>query len=347
MSNESDLTGKRAGRRPIDLLRNSGLVMNVGTDEDGPIVDAIPTEKKLYFVKSRAIYAVQLADQIDPERQNPSIPNTQQKELSVGSENPDVGRILLTAHKLFKKTALGQAFDALHGIELAVDLLKDVISLREKAERLEAELSKTVLPKQALSGPRQSFNLPCVENLDAQFDAFAQKAGHVVKGLGSLARFFYPQITSKWIDSLIRILKQEHGKTSHFWRYVERVRPNLMFVNEDLRNLIEHPKPDAFVKVHNFRLLPSGEIARPSLEIVGPDRPSEVHPIAESMVSISDDLVNVCEGILVVLCGSQIKGQSLLQLQVISVASDQRRHPHVRFSYGYYDGQTMVPIEVG
>ena len=180
MSNESDLTRKKAGRRPIDLLRNSGLVMTVGTDEDGPIVLLIAAERKLYFVKRHAIYAVQLADQIDPERENPNIPNTQQKELSVGSENPDVARILMTAETLLKKTALGPDFNVLGGIELAVDLLKDVISLREKTEHLKVDLSKTALPKHILAGPRQSFSLPCVEDLNHQFDSFAQKAAHVV-----------------------------------------------------------------------------------------------------------------------------------------------------------------------
>ena len=162
-----------------------------------------------------------------------------------------------------------------------------------------------------------------------------------------MSKLFYPQITSKWIDSLIRTLKQEHGEQSHFWRYIERVRPALMFVNEDLRNLIEHPKPDSFVKVHNFRLLPSGELASPIIEIVRPDRSPEAYPIAEMMLSVTDDLVNMCEGIIVVLCGSQIKGTSPLPLQVMRVAPDRRQHPHVRFSYGYFDGQKTVPIGVG
>jgi hypothetical protein len=100
--------------------------MQVGTDEDGPIVAAIRSNKKLYFVKSEAVYAVQLADQIDPERQNSGIPNSQQKELSIGSNNPDVARILLTAEKLFKKTALGASFDEVRGIELSFDLLRGI-----------------------------------------------------------------------------------------------------------------------------------------------------------------------------------------------------------------------------
>jgi hypothetical protein len=93
-------------------------------------------------------------------------------------------------------------------------------------------------------------------------------------------------------------------------------------------------------------LLPSGEVAQPTVEIVRPNSPSEAYPLTQMMTSVTEDLVNLCEGILVVLCGSNIKGPTMLQLQVISVAPDQRRHPHVRFSYGYYDGQKMVPIAV-
>ena len=99
--------------------------MQVGTAEDGPIVAAIPTNEKLYFVKTHAVYSVQLADQIfDRNRQNPDIPNTQQRELPFGSEHFAVARILLTAEILFKKTSLGQSFDVKQGIHLTIDLLK-------------------------------------------------------------------------------------------------------------------------------------------------------------------------------------------------------------------------------
>ena len=350
MSDGFDKAGTKVSRRPIDLLRNAAGVWEIGIDEDGPIVEAIPAEKRLYFVMRHAIYAFQLADQIDPKRENPSIPNTQQKELSIGSDNPDVARILLTAAILFKQTALGASFDVKRGIELSFDLLRDIASLREKTGTLDVDLHKAANPYEALTGPRQSFQLPSIENIEAQCDAFAQKAAHVVNGLEALARFFYPQITSKWLDALIRIAKQERGDLSHFSNYLDRVRPFLMFVNDDFRNLIEHPRPERHIKIHNFRLVQSGDLKPPTMEIVRPNQPIEDYPVNQFMMSITDDLVNVCEGFLLHLCDSNIKAPGPFSfLRVIEVPPDQRRNPHIRLSYGYYNynGQTMVPIVVG
>jgi hypothetical protein len=322
--------------------------MEIGTMEDGPIVAAISTNQKLYLVKTRAIYGFQLADQIDPDRQNPNIPNTQQKELSIGSENAAVARILLTAELLLKKTALGPSFDVKRGIELALELLRDIAALQEKREKLETDQREAISKYAPDVAIQITPCLPSIEGIEAQCDAFAQKAAHVVNGLEDLAKFFYPSITSKWIEALTRTVKQAHGNQSPFSEYLDRIKPFLLFVLDDFRNLVEHPKPDRFIKVHNFRLLPSGQLAVPSVEIVRPGQSVERHGITALMNSVTDGLVNVCEAFFVHLCDSNIQVQGAFSsLQVIEVPLEQRQNPHIRFSYGYCDGQKMIPIGVG
>jgi hypothetical protein len=334
--------------RPIDRLRNAGGVMQVDTANDGPIVAALPTNDKLYFVKTHAIYSVQLADQIDPNRQNPDIPNTQQRELPFGSEHFAVARILLMAEMLFKKTALGQSFDVKHGIELTIDLLKDIAALIDVRERLEISQQEAAVANVAESPAQRMLHLPSVENVEARCDAFAQKAAHVVHCLELLAKMFYPtELTSKWIDALIRTLKQRERDNSAFAAYMVKVRPFLMFVLE-MRNMIEHPKPDKSVKVHNFRFLSSGEIAPPSVEIVRSDEPVETAHLTVMMETVTRDLVNVCEALVAYLCDSKIDVRGAFSsLRVIQVPPGQRQNPQIRFSYGYYDGQKMIPISVG
>jgi hypothetical protein len=61
----------KSSNLPIEVTQNGPEQMQVGTSDDGPIVGAIATKEKLYFIKTRAIYGIQLADQIDPDRQNP------------------------------------------------------------------------------------------------------------------------------------------------------------------------------------------------------------------------------------------------------------------------------------
>ena len=76
--------------------------MQIGTSEDGASSVMIDMDSALYVVKERAIYAIQLADQVDPERTNVFVPNTQQRLLSIGSHDPKVARIFLTAYTMFK-----------------------------------------------------------------------------------------------------------------------------------------------------------------------------------------------------------------------------------------------------
>jgi hypothetical protein len=334
--------------RPIDPLRNGPGLIEIGTPEDGPIVALISTKQRLYLIKTQAIYSVQLADQIDPDRTNPDIPNTQQRELAIGSEHFAVARILLTAEKLLKKTALGQSFDVKRAIKVAIDLLKHIAVLIEMRERLEVSQREAASAYTAERPPHRTVRLPSIENIEAQCDAFAQKAAHVVNGLECLAKIFYPtELTSKWIDALIRTLKRRKGDASAFAAYMVKVRPFLMFVL-GMRNMIEHPKPNESVKVENFRLLSSGELAPPSIEIVRRDQPVEQTQLTVMMETVTQHLVNVCELLLVYLCDSNVNvGGAFASLRVIQVPPEQRQNADVRFSYGYYNGQTIIPISVG
>jgi hypothetical protein len=97
-------------KRPIDRLRESALSMEVG-EPDGPITGFVKIDDRLHIVTIRAIYRIMLADEIDPGRTNPNVPNAQQKVLDHGSESEMVGKTLLTAKQLFDSGVLSQEFD--------------------------------------------------------------------------------------------------------------------------------------------------------------------------------------------------------------------------------------------
>lgn len=104
------MSANDAHKRPIDRVRDSAMSMKVGVPEDGAIKEMFGLKDRMLFILERAIYAMQLADEIDPNRSNISIPNTQQKLLGRGAEDPLVAKTLLTAHTLFKEIHLGKAF---------------------------------------------------------------------------------------------------------------------------------------------------------------------------------------------------------------------------------------------
>ena len=96
--------------RPIDKVRNSGLSMTLPADTGG-ITHMGEINGALHMIGGSAIYRVQLADEIDPERTNIAIPNTHQKVLSYGTDFPYVRQTLMTARRLFSNNVLGPAFD--------------------------------------------------------------------------------------------------------------------------------------------------------------------------------------------------------------------------------------------
>lgn len=72
--------------------------MQIGGAEDGRVSAAIDMGNTLYIVKEHAIYAVQMADHVDPERTNVVVPNTQPRIMSMGSQR-DRDAILDTGRK--------------------------------------------------------------------------------------------------------------------------------------------------------------------------------------------------------------------------------------------------------
>lgn len=99
-------------KRPIDLSREAAAFMQVGDASDASgIREMMAVDGRMLIVKEGGIWQVQLADDIDPERVNPSIPNAQQKMLSVGTRDAIVCQTLLQAKVLLRKDLLGESCD--------------------------------------------------------------------------------------------------------------------------------------------------------------------------------------------------------------------------------------------
>lgn len=183
---------KRDDKRPIDKIRESALSMLVGGPEDGVICEMISIGDQLYIVCEHAIFAVQLADQIDPDRTNVAVPNTNQRVLSYGGKDPVVGRILLTAHAMFAASHLGSDFPEQKALRLALDLLRDVAAMLDVRADLVAAIEKTTREVNAQISADRSFKLPAVGDLKSRCDGFAQKVGHAIDTMEEIARLFYP-----------------------------------------------------------------------------------------------------------------------------------------------------------
>jgi len=324
----------RAGDRPIDKMRDAARSGRIGAEDDNSAIrELIPIGDTMYVAKERGIYAVQLADQIDPDRTNAALPDTQQRILPIGTDDTVVARTLLTANTLFKESVLGADFPRETGLRLVLDVLKDPAALAEMRAELETAEAKAREHFEGVRQARGSFVLPAIGNLKARCDAFAQKAGHVVNELGEMAKLFFPnELTKKWIDSLSALAAERYGADSPFAVWMREARPFLLLVNE-MRNMIEHPKPDRHIKINDFKLLPSGQIDPPFVEVVRPDE--QPHKATVTLLGkVADDLVSATEVLMACLCGVNARPFSGISVGVFEFPVEQREFKHQRFYYG-------------
>jgi len=318
-------TSRRDDKRPIDRVRESALSMQIGGPEDGAISVMIDMGMALYVVKEHAIYAVQLADQVDPGRTNVAVPNTQQRLLSIGTHDPEVARIFLTAYTMFKSMHLGASFPEREAWSLAFEFLRDIVAMMEIHSALVKAIEEAVAAFNAVVTKDRSISLPSLGNSEERCDAFAQKVGHAIDTLKAVARLFYPnELSKKWIDSLTAVAAKKHGEQAALARFMKDKGSNLLFMRE-MRNMIEHAQVDAYVRVWDFQLLPSMELAAPSVDIVRPGEPPMSGPLASFMAQIVEELVSIAEAFFALLCGANAQSFSGFPVVVMELPPSRRQ----------------------
>ena len=332
--------------RLIDRIRDLALSMQVGGPEDGGVSTMIGMESALYVVKERAIYAVQLADQVDPNRTNMAVPNTQQQILSRGTHDPEVARIFLTAHAMFKSMHLGKDFPEVKAWSLAFGYLRDIVAMMEMHSALVEAIEKAVAGFNEVVAKDRSVKLPSLGNAEERCDAFAQKVGHAIDTLKTIARLFYPkELSKKWIDSLTSLVVQKYGEEEPLARFMKETRGNLLFMRE-MRNMIEHPQEYAYVKVHDFQLPANMELVAPRVDIVrlGEDPVSE--PLTSLMAQVTQELVSIGEMFIALLCGANAKSCAGFPIVVVELPPSRRPewNPHQRISYGIVMHGEVQPL---
>ena len=310
--------------------------MQIGRDGDGPIGTVIDMQHSLYSIHEHAIYAMRLADQIDPQRTNLAVPNTQQKILSLGAKDPEVSRTYLTAYSLFKSMHLGPQFDERKAVQLAFDFLAIIAAMFDMQTSLDTSTKAAFEEFEALPAKDRSLLLPALGDASHRCNAFTQKIGLAVDTLEEIARLFYPgEITNKWVDSLTVLLARRHGEDAPVTRAIRERGPVILHLRR-LRNMVEHPKEGDRITVHDFKLLPSMEILMPSVEILCPGEELATGSLISLMDRVRDTLVDEAEHLFGLLVAANIRPFSQFKVCLIELPKELRPNwnPHQSLSYG-------------
>ena len=204
-------------KRPIDIQRDSAGHLDVGTpDDESAITDVFSIGGSLYVIKEKGIYQVKLADEIDPKRTNPKVPNTHQRILAYGSDNEIVGHIFLTAKHLFDPAYLGRSFDHERALALTFDALKDLLAMHEILMSIEEAEARAKASYSASRGKGGALGLPSVGDLTPQGKSYIQKAHHALKALLAIVKVFYgTNAASARFQALAKLAEDRYGKVAH------------------------------------------------------------------------------------------------------------------------------------
>lgn len=329
--------------RHIDKVRKSAVAMTLPPDAGG-ITDMVEINGALHMIGGSAIYRVQLADEIDPERTNIAIPNTHQKVMSYGTKFPYVRQTLMQSRRLFKDKVLGSAFDYKAGINFSFDALKDLTAMYEMRVDLLARLEKAREDLKTQASEHRSLHVPAMGDMRGMTESFLQKADHVALDLFKIVRLFYgDEIGKGMFDGLHDLISKKFGKDDPFSQFLEAVLPLLKFVR-NARNAVEHEDETKRIAVSDISLLPSGELNPPSIEIVHKETPQPSVALLVLMEHLTDQLALVFEVMIAQLCNVNVHPFGGLPLGVIEYDERMQQAYNCRYGYATRMGDQVVPF---
>ena len=336
-------TKDKGAKREIDRIRESAGSMNITVPgDDSEITGMLTLGDSLYVVKRKGIYQIKMADQIDPERTNPNIPNTVQRLAAFGSDEEFIGKILLTAHGLLGKGHISPHIDATAAMLHAAEITKNVAEMRILSDRFASEEQGIVDKFEGRIGKDRSVVLPSMVNVDIRIREFIQKADHALQKLFDLTKLFYPDLGSGGWESLKNRIEGE-SRIDNFDQFLGGATPFLRMIR-NARNAVEHERPEMKLIVSDFALNSQNQLVPPLVQLVHPKTPLDSTPIRGVMSSSCATVVDIVELMIVFLCARHVDPSGDFPIGVIEIPIDRRFNPSVRYGFGMVIGGQLVPL---
>ena len=297
MSRESD----RPKPRPIDKARDSAGSARI-PPECGNIVTMKVIGDRMFLLAERCLSSGVFADQIDPRRTNPSLPQViQQKELSFGVEHLFVRKTVGAAFELADQTHLPEAVGADDLLSIVLDAASSLASVVEVAD----ELRQHQVEMREASKARQltAAYLPRTPNIKAKVRQCLAALRDVEISVKRLVTLFYPKDVQNesWDAKVKPAMTAKHGDVEGFeewrkaaWRALNEVAHH--------RHAMIHPAQNKSVTIHDYELQANGALLAPTIEIAHEASPVTRRDIVEFLDSQVANIAEVVEAMLGYLC---------------------------------------------
>lgn len=320
-------------KRPIDKKRDSGGSLDVGTKEDGAILEMITIGKKLIVLKEKSIYELMMADTIDPERTNVGLPNMIQKLIiNKGEESEIVGKTFLTAKTLFRAGFFDSKIDINEILKLSLDLLIELATLeREIIQYLENEKRETE-DYENRKNNRLPYKLPAIIDIETHCKTIFQKADHVEQILMEFIIIFYPneKLTKQsHFPSFHTILIKLYGEKDPFSEFIGATL-SFMKIVRAIRNALDHRLKT--VKVLNFDLQPDSSIISPTIELNHKEDKLNRISLSTFLPIVFENFISIIEDVFAHVAAKHAKPNPMLS-KIMAIPEGQRSNKFVRYGF--------------
>lgn len=330
-------------KKPIDRFRESSGHAEIGSIEDGAILEMKNIGGRIIIIKEKSIYEMVLADDIDPERTNINLPTTIHKLIiDKGSESEIVSRTLLTAMTLFRSENILKHVDCNKVICLTIDLLSEVFLLEKEIIEYEQAENKESNEYEERKKFKASYKLPSIVNLESKCKTIFQKADHIEQTLMEIITIFYPNqglTKQSHFPNFHKMLKTKYGETDTFTEFIGKT-VYFMQVIRELRNGLDHRLKHTTIQ--NFELQTDGNILTPTIELNHKDTKLQRTSLSEFLKITSKNAVDIIE-VTFAFLASKNQTTSGIPKQVKEIPEDKRWNKFVKFSFwspigedGYY-----------
>lgn len=321
-----------SGKRAIDRQRDSAITMHIGGDDKSEIQEFLSTGNGLYVIKETGVYKIQLADDIDPERSNPNIPNLNQQVLASGHNNEVVAAILLTAKYLFdEKNATVKPFVA-SLFESCLGLTRQVLELDALTNALANDIAQKETAFTANPPAANAVIIPSIPDLDTKLHNILFKADKAKDAVLEICRLqFLPDTKGKpKLESLEQAIEKSLSAEPQLIAAWKETAKYFVLVR-NMRNVIEHPKDNYQVVLSNFTMRADGKIYPPLVEIQHPDTPIRTLPLVEFLEFIRNTMLEHAEVMLAFIRFAVLLNHNPFGEWVSEFPEEERRHKHVRY----------------
>ncbi|MEM9681554.1 MAG: hypothetical protein AAF901_14620 [Bacteroidota bacterium] len=331
-------------KRPIDRKRESAGTADIGTREDGAILEMTKIGKRLIVIKENAIYEFMMADDIDPKRTNIKLPNNiHQLILDKGAESEMVSKVFLTAKTLFNKGAFSEDTDITKALTLSLEILQEMSILEKEINDYQQKEEEVRNEYEAKRDKPVSYSIPAIGDVQTRCTTIFQKADHIEQILMEIITVFYPneKLTKQsHFPKFYEVLKNKYGKDNRFTKFVKSTLEFMKLIRA-FRNALDH-RLDA-IRVYDFELQPNSDVLTPTIELDHKDSKWPRQSVSESLNMILPNFIYVFEMTIAYMC-DHTSTPSLMSQAVKEIPEDKRRYKHVRFSFwspmgegGYYN----------